>query len=535
MHRSEPSVPPTGPAGRPERMLRRRELLPAMTGIAVQMATQAAAAPASAPAPAQAGAGASPSAAFSSAMVRRLARDLARKPYHPPERSLPDELSRLDYSAYQSLRFNKSQALWHDRGGHFTVEFFHRGYLYKDRVDIVEVVDGKAVPIRYAPGMFDLSTLPHPPQGDIGFAGFRVHFPLNRADYFDEVCAFLGASYFRAVAKGQGYGQSARGLAIKTADPEGEEFPVFRTFWLERPAKDSLVLVIHALLDGPSAAAAFRFTLRPGEETVMDTQMALYPRTDITEAGLAPMTSMFLFDANNRAGYDDYRAATHDSNGLGMLRGTGEAVWRPLANPRKLQISAFDDVGQRGFGLEQRKRAFADYEDIEAAYQRRPTLWMEPIGDWGRGAVVLVEIPSDREVNDNVVAFWKPADKLTKGGEYIVAYRLHWCWHPPARPGHARVTQTRCGLSFDRKHRQFIVDFAGPALQPLAHGTVPQIDLAADKGQVLHATVQRVPDSPAWRLAFQLATGDETAIELRGRLMLAGKTLSETWLYRWTP
>lgn len=512
--------------------MRRRELLPAMTGAVVWAATGAAAPSVE---PSGSAVTLSPPAAFESSVVRRLARELARKPYHPPDRSLPEELARLDYSAYQALRFNKSQALWHDDATHFTVELFHRGYLYKDRVDIVEVVNGKAIPIRYAPGMFDLSTLPNVPQGDLGFAGFRVHFPLNRPDYFDEVCTFLGASYFRAVAKGQGYGLSARGLAIKTSDPGGEEFPVFRKFWLERPAKDSMVLVIHALLDGPSAAAAFRFTLRPGEETVMDTQMALYPRTDITEAGLAPMTSMFLFDVNNRAGYDDYRAAAHDSDGLGMLRGTGEEVWRTLTNHQKLEVSVFADTGPRGFGLEQRKRAFADYEDIEAAYQRRPTLWMEPIGDWGRGAVMLVEIPSDREVNDNIVGFWRPAETLAKAGEYIVAYRLHWCWDPPHRPAHARVTQTRCGLSFDRTARQFIVDFAGPALKNLAEGTMPEIDLGADRGEVRHATVQRLPDGSAWRLAFQLATGGETAIELHGRLTLAGKPLSETWLYRWTP
>jgi glucans biosynthesis protein len=505
--------------------MRRREVFPVMAGFTIWAAglpSRTDAAPAAAP-------------AFQSEVVRQLARDLARKPYQPPDKALPDELNNLTYSQYQMLRFNKNQALWHDYGARFKVEFFHRGYIFKDRVTISQVVDGKAIPVAYSADMFTVDKLPSIPKGDLGFAGFRVHFPLNRPDYFDEVCTFLGASYFRALAKGQGYGQSARGLSIKTGDPGGEEFPVFKQFWLERPAKDSNVLVIHALLDGPSAAAAFRFTLRPGDETVMDTQLALYPRVDLAHAGLAPMTSMFLFDANNRTGYDDYRAAVHDTNGLGMLRGTGERVWRTLNNPRRLQISVFDDAGTRGFGLEQRKRMFADFEDIEAAYQHRPSLWMESIGDWGQGAVTLVEIPSDREVNDNIVAFWRPADALAKGGEYIYAYRLHWCWDPPPLGTPlAKVTQTRVGLTFDHKDRQFVVDFAGPPLKALPAGQTPDIDLGADKGKVQNATLERVPDDSAWRLAFQLVTGGESAIELRARLTAAGKPLSETWLYRWT-
>ena len=154
----------------------------------------------------------------------------------------------------------------------------------RSAVKIFEVANGRAAPIRYSPDLFTFDKL-KPPTGDIGFAGFRLHHPLNRPDYFDEVCAFLGASYFRAVAKGQGYGLSARGLAIKTADPAGEEFPLFRSFWLERPGKGSDAIVVHALLDSPSAAAAFRFTVRPGKQTVFDTEMALYPRADLAAVG----------------------------------------------------------------------------------------------------------------------------------------------------------------------------------------------------------------------------------------------------------
>ena len=476
----------------------------------------------------------SPSGPFDATTVRDIARDLAAKPYQAPDATLPDELKNLDYSAYQTLRFDKSKALWHGNGGKFNVEFSHRGYLYKERVDIFEVADGQATPISYSTDLFDLSKVQPTPTGDLGFAGFRVHYPLNRPDYFDEVCAFLGASYFRALAKGQGYGLSARGLSIKTGDPGGEEFPLFKCFWLERPAQGSDMLVIHALLDSPSAAGAFRFTLRPGGETIMDTEMALYPRTDLTEAGLAPMTSMFFFDANNRAGFDDYRAAVHDSHALNLLTGQGERIWRNLNNPKVLQISAFHDTGPRGFGLAQRERDFLDYQDLEAVYEKRPTLWSEPIGDWGEGAIMLVEIPSDREVNDNIVAFWRPKQKFNAKGEYFTSYRLHWCWDPVEDQALAKVSQVRCGQSFDQKNRQFVVDFAGGAVAARGGDAAPKLDLGSDKGHVLDATLQPVPNAKAWRLSFQLDTGGEKVVEMHARLLDGDKPLSETWVYRWT-
>ncbi len=396
------------------------------------------------------------------------------------------------------------------------------------------MADGQAKPIRYSADMFDFSKVKPPPEGDLGFAGFRVHYPLNRPDYQDEVCTFLGASYFRAVARGQGYGLSARGLAIKTGDPGGEEFPLFRRFWLERPAKGSDAMVIHALLDSPSAAAAFRFTLRPGAETAIDTEMVLYPRVDLAQAGLAPMTSMFFFDANNRAGFDDYRGAVHDSNGLQILTGKGEQIWRTINNPRTLQISSFQDSSPRGFGLAQRERGFIDYQDLEAVYEKRPTLWVEPIGDWGQGAVTLVEIPSDREINDNIVAFWKPKDKFNAKGEYFLAYRLHWCWDTTEDAKLAKVTQARAGLSFDQKSRQFVVDFSGGVLKGRPDNPAPEFELRSDKGNIQNVTLQPMPGKDAWRMSFQLAAGSEKVVELRARLLDSGQPISETWVYRWT-
>jgi glucans biosynthesis protein len=471
---------------------------------------------------------------FEASVVRDMARRLAQQPYKPPDATLPDELKNLDYQAYRSIRFDPRQALWHDQKLRFTAEFFPRGFLYKNRVDIFEVVNGQATPFPYRPGLFTFDKV-KPPAEDIGFAGFRLHYPLNRADYDDEVCAFLGASYFRAVAKGQAYGMSARGLAIKTADPGGEEFPLFKTFWLERPASGSDSIVVHALLDSQSAAGAFRFTIRPGTETVFDTESALYPRVDIATSGLAPLTSMFLFDSNDRPGFDDYRNAVHDSSGLALHSGGDEHVWRPLANPRDLQISAFTDTSPRGFGLLQRERQFSDYEDAEAGYQKRPSLWVEPIGDWGNGVVELVEIPTRQEVNDNIVAFWRPHDPLRANGEYLRNYRLHWCSTEADNPPLGKVVATRCGLSWNGKNRQFVIDFVGEGLKQWKADTAPVLESGCSKGQLVNAVAAALPDIGGWRVSLELDTQDNKLVEMHARLLGDGKPLTETWIYRWTP
>ncbi len=470
---------------------------------------------------------------FDGATVRNIARQLAQQPYKPPDSSLPAPFKDLDFSAYQGIRFDPDKSLWRGQGRKFTAQFFHRGYIYPDRVDIFETANGRAEPVRYSPDMFTFDKIP-PSTGDLGFAGFRIDYPMVHPDGLDEVCAFLGASYFRAVAKGQNYGLSARGLSIKTADSTGEEFPVFRSFWLERPTPNADIIVIHALLDSPSATAAFRFTIRPGDDTVFDTETATYPRVDITQAGLAPLTSMFLFDANDRVHFDDWRAAVHDSNGLQLHTGHDDRIWRPLANPRDLQISAFEDTSPRGFGLAQRKRAFVDYQDLESHYEKRPTLWVEPIGDWGHGVVELVEIPSDREVNDNMVAFWRPHDPLRAKGEYLLSYRLHWCWAPPGEVKLAQTLQTRCGLSFDQKHRQFILDFVGDSLKGLKQDAPPTLDVGADKGKIVSAVTQPNPDVAGWRVSIELDTEDNKLVELHARLMQGDQPLTETWIYRWT-
>ncbi len=471
---------------------------------------------------------------FEAAAVRALARDLAQKPYKAPDNRLPDALKDLTYDRYRMIRFLPEHALWRADALPFQLQFFHRGFYYVNRVDLFEVRDGAAFPVVYSPGMFSFGDQPIPEaNANLGFAGFRIHGPINRGDYFDEIGVFLGASYFRAVAKGQTYGLSARGLSLNTADPKGEEFPNFRTFWIERPAKGANSIVVHALLDSESAAAAYRFTIRPGDTTVYDVEVALFPRVQIEQVGLATLTSMYFFAPNDRGGVDDFRPAVHDSDGLSIQNGRGEQIWRTLSNPADLQVSAFVDNNPRGFGLMQRQRDFRAFEDLEARYEKRPSAFVEPIGDWGEGAVHLVEIPTSNEINDNIVAYWRPRAPTRARGEYTYTYRIHWGAHLPKPLPLARLIAARIGAG-EGGARLVVLDFVGENLK-----TVPTPEIKAavtsDKGKLRNVVSQPNPETGGTRLSFQLGPGNEKAIELRAVLVRGEDLLSEVWLYRWTP
>jgi glucans biosynthesis protein len=469
---------------------------------------------------------------FDPASVRQMAKDLAQKPFKAPDESVPAALKGVGYDGYRKIRFAPERALWRNEGLPFQLQMFHRGFMYTTRVDLYEVADGKASAIVYTPDLFTFDGIKPPePGSDLGFAGFRIHAPINRPDYYDEVGVFLGASYFRAVAKGETYGLSARGLAINTADPRGEEFPAFKAFWIEKPQPHANSIVVHALLDSKSAAAAYRFTIRPGETTIYDVEMTAYPRADIAEPGIAPMTSMFFFGPNDRAGVDDFRPAVHDSDGLAIHNGRGEMLWRPLTNPADLQISSFFDTNPRNFGLIQRQRDFAAYQDLESNFQLRPSLRVEPIGDWGNGEVRLIEIPTREEVHDNIVAYWRPKEPLKAKGEYRFTYRLHW-GEGKQGGGLARFTKTMSGAAGEG--RLFVLDIAGDKLKDIKPEVV-RGRVSANFGKISNVVTQPNPKSGGWRLSFNLEPGNATVVELRAGLFENDAPLSETWVYRWTP
>ena len=231
-------------------------------------------------------------------------------------------------------------------------------------------------------------------------------------------------SYYRFLGRGQRYGLSARGLAIGAGAQVNEEFPFFREFWIETPDAASEHIVIHALLDGASATGAFRFDIFPGLETSVDASVTLFARKPIASLGMAPLSSMFLCGKNDHRFTDDSRGELHDSDGLLMHTGAGEWIWRPLSNPAVPAVSTFIDNNPRGFGLLQRDRNFDDYQDLDLAYELRPTYWIEPREGWGEGGVQLVELPTEDESNDNIVAAWAPKQNLDAGASTTYGYRI---------------------------------------------------------------------------------------------------------------
>jgi len=480
---------------------------------------------------------------FDYAWLKGQARALADTPFRPAREDIPVVLKSLDWDQYQDIRYRPDHALWASDRVRFRAKFFHLGLFFKAPVRIFEVVDGFAQELAYDPAMFDYgksgvvgSRLP----SDQGFAGFNV---LYHMDPVRDIVAFLGASYFRAVGGEMQYGISARGLAIDTGMSRPEEFPDFTSFWLERPPRDSGQLVVYALLNSPSVAGAYRFIIHPAATLVMDVDAALYPRREIERLGVAPLTSMFLHGENDRRVGNDWRPEIHDSDGLALWTGAGEWIWRPLTNPKLIRMNAFLDNNPRGFGLLQRDRNFDHYQDDGVFYERRPSLWVEPKSEWGRGSVQLVELPTPDETFDNVVAFWNPAEKPRGGQELLFGYRLYWGSKMPASPPLAQVVATYTGIGgiVGQKRKyfswRFVVDFAGGNLSTLGKDATVEPVITTSRGQIELTSARPMQEIRGYRAMFDLKPDDSgrAPVDLRLYLRADGQPLTETWLYQWVP
>lgn len=470
--------------------------------------------------------------------VARLARELAAAPPRKTDSGLPKELRSLDYGQYRAIRFRPERFHWRRAGLPFELAFFHRGWRYGEAVKINEVAADGVREIRFDPEAFDYGPNKIDPkrmQG-LGFAGFRVHYPVNTPDYKDEVLVFLGASYFRALGKGQRHGLSGRGLALDTAVAAGEEFPRFVEFWIERPAPGARELTIYGLLESRRATGAYRFVLRPGVDTALEVKARLFLREGVAKLGLAPLTSMYFFGENQRSAAEDYRPEVHDSDGLSIRSASGEWLWRPLVNPRRLLVTSFALANPVGFGLMQRDRSFASYQELDTRFDLRPSLWVEPKGKWGEGRVELVLIPTPDDTNDNVVAYWVPANPPPPRQPYDLEYRLLWQKDAETRPALARVMQTRRGELQPRKPDGSValaVDFAGRALKKRSAGVKPEAMLWIDaNGQVLERGLHRNEVTGGWRVTLRVRRVDEKKpVEIRAYLKGGNETLSETWSY----
>jgi len=480
-----------------------------------------------------------PAPSFGFESVQRLAQQRAEEPYRESGDKLPDSLAKISYDDYRDIRFRPDSSLWRNQSL-FEVEFFHRGATYDKRVNVNEVTEQGVLPVRYDAAEFDFgrnAALAKSLPPNLGFAGLRVHYPLQTADYKDELIAFLGASYFRILGREQRYGASARGLAINVATTNGEEFPYFSDFWLVRPGPTARTLTIYALLDSPSVAGAYRFEIRPGTITDVEVTATLYARKNVEKLGVAPMTSMFLYGELHRRQFDDFRPEVHDSDGLLMQTGGGEWLWRPLVNPKSLRVSSFSDEHPRGFGLTQRDREFSNYQDEEAHYQLRTSYWMAPLGDWGKGNIELVEIPTDEEIHDNIVSYWVPAAHLVPHKPASFMYLLSAYMNSDRWPPGGRAVATRSGAIHGRSDnsRRVLIDFAGGDLATLGASLPVRAELSAHNADVDTITVQRLSENGVWRVSFRLAPKGGQPADLRCYLTLYGEALTETWTYLWTP
>lgn len=475
--------------------------------------------------------------------VSKLAQERAQAPYRAGSTVLPADLLSLDYDGLRDIRFKPAQALWRDAQLPFEAMFFHLGQNQRLPVRVHEITAAGVLPVAYRAADFDFggNRLGAQAWGDLGFAGLRVHYPLNNAQYKDELITFLGASYFRALGAGQQYGLSARGLAIDTTGGHPEEFPRFTEFWLERPEPGAKQLTLFALLDSPRASGAYRFDIQPGPQSVTQVRARVFLRSDagrpLAMLGLAPLTSMFFFGENQpRRG--DFRPEVHDSDGLLMATGEGEWLWRPLQNPSRPVASSFAMNRLQGFGLMQRDRVFASYEDVEARYERRPSAWVRPLGDWGPGRVELLQLPTPDETHDNVVAYWVPATLPAPGTPLDFAYEISWQGDAQQRPPGSWATQSRRGIGYTKQDArqlaaqvQYVIDFAGPALDSLPEGAAVRAVASADaNGRVLEQLAYPNPASKTWRMTLRVQRIDAAQpVELRAFLQHDNHTLSETW------
>ncbi|PUA20142.1 glucan biosynthesis protein G [Glaciimonas sp. PCH181] len=470
--------------------------------------------------------------------VAQRAKELSGKAFVKPASNLPKEIDDLTFEQYKDIRFKPEKSPWRNAKLPYDLAFFHEGHLFDQPVKMHEIVGDSVRDLRFDPNDFNYGANKIDPRKmrTLGFAGFRVHYPLNSSSYKDEVLSFLGASYFRGLGKDQQYGLSARGLAVDTALNSGEEFPQFVEFWIDRPKAGDKQITIYALLNSRRVTGAYSFIMKPGVDTAVEVKAQLYLRENVTKLGIAPLTSMFFYGKNQRSQTEDYRPEVHDSDGLLVASGTGEWIWRPLVNPKRLLVTSYTTSNPVGFGLMQRERNFASYQDLDARYEKRPSAWVQPKGRWGAGRVELVQIPTPDETNDNIVAYWVPDTPPKVGQPFNIAYTLLWQKDGEKSSPLSSVTQTRRGSGFQLKPDDSInllVDFEGPVFKKLASTMkLDAIVSVDDNAKLLSSDAVRNEATGGWRMHIKLRRNeDNKPVELRGFLRGGNTTLSETWSY----
>nr|WP_051402329.1 glucan biosynthesis protein D [Lutibaculum baratangense] len=477
---------------------------------------------------------------FSFEGLKQTAEALAGAPYSKPLVRAADVLETIDYDAHNRIGFDPDATLWGEDPASPAVRFFHLGRYFKNPVNVSVVgPDGSARELLYSADLFTrpLDSPSRRLPDDIGFAGLRVMDPGQKDDWL----AFLGASYWRTSGPFGQFGLSTRGLAVDTAIPNGsEEFPRFTSFWLEATGENSLV--IHALMDSESVAGAYRIESEKREDgIVQEVEAALYMREAVERLGIAPLTSMYWYGENSRHLASDWRPEIHDSDGLEIWSGNGERIFRPLNNPPHVMVNSFMVTGPKGFGLMQRDRDFENYQDDGVFYEKRASLWVEPLGDWSEGCVDLVELPTDDEIHDNIVAFWTPSEPTAPGRAMTMRYRLSWVADNPHPAEVATLASLRIGRGGvpgqprPEGVAKFALDFRGEKLKRLSRESGVAAKIEASRGEIGLVSAYPVVGTDEWRLLFDLDAQGEEPVDLRVYLLHEGDALTETVLYQFFP
>ncbi len=489
-----------------------------------------------------------PSTSFSHDWLKQEMESRAARPHQSPT-LLDGFFQDLSYDAYRNIRSSNERARWSDTNLAFQIHPFHPGWLYKEPVVIHQVENGESRAMNFTTEDFEyMNELEGTvPENAVlpGIAGLRINAPLNRADLFDELIVFLGASYFRALGRGNSYGLSARGIAINTWLEGPEEFPRFSEFWLERPVEGQSNLVVYAALEGPSLTGAYRFNIEPGADTTVEVEATLFFREGVEQLGLAPLTSMFYYSEHSERRFNDYRPQVHDSDALKIVRNDGDTLYRPLNNPPRVSSSYFVEEELASFGLVQRDRRYEDYQDAGARYHDRPSVLIETLDDWGPGTIRLVEIPAELEIEDNIALFWVPETQPEAGETRTYHYIMHWGdLNPDPDSALSWVAQTGAGHGgpsgvpiVNKNARKFVVDFEGGILAGSPEDAVFEPVVTLSAGDIDHVTFFKVPeeetDVSLWRLVIDVDGGDEPVIEISAHIAGYGRKLTEIWMYQW--
>lgn len=484
---------------------------------------------------------------FSMENATNKAREMAKRPFQNPFGRIPNFLLELNYDQWRDIRFKPENSLWRLEKLPFEVQFFHPGFYYNIPVIINTISASKLEIVPFSSNFFDYGANDFKSQlpDNLEFAGFRIHHHINTKTYKDEVVVFLGASYFRAVAKGQVYGLSARGIAIDTGLSSGEEFPFFKEFWIVKPGPHDINITLYALLDSPSLTGAYCYRITPGRETTMDVSCTLFLRKEVKKIGIAPLTSMFFYGENtNIRPRDDFRPEVHDSDGLQLAFKSGEFLWRPLLNPKTLWINSLRADNILGFGLIQRDLNFDHYQDSETHYESRPSVWITPKSYWGKGNVELIQIPTESDIHDNIVAMWVPERVIPAEETLSFDYTMKWHFPNQAPPPRGRVMATRTATTDDQNTRMFLIDFAGAELETIGADEGVEGVITVPSGcRLLEQHVIRNNATGQWRLVFKIQADESESLvervlperrqvfELRAFLRRGENVLTETWSY----